>query len=200
MSKPRYSGYSGNVRGLFQQATIIDSPVWAFDVGDNTPPNHKAPLVLFSMWILSTKILLHIKFRDDYPRNRSTYTHIPSFQSTRPRERTWHFPDIPPSNSRLPALNIFVSGGSILFALTHACGECPLPKDLKCRGESVTVAAMGETFDGDRIPMRITLDRSNYTRACCGRERRTIHAIFMVSLRQTNEREGADPLVARRSR
>ena len=47
------------------------------------------------------------------------------------------------ANPSLPALNIFVSDGSILFALTHARGEWSLQKGLKYRGESVMVTAMG---------------------------------------------------------
>ena len=65
---------------------------------NSTPPNHIIPLVLFSVEMLSP---LHIK-----PHDQSTYTqNIPPFTSTHPREGTWHFPDIPLNNSRLPTFS-----------------------------------------------------------------------------------------------
>jgi hypothetical protein len=42
LTRSQYPGYSGSEK----TASIVDSPAWAPNVGDNTPPNRTAPLVL----------------------------------------------------------------------------------------------------------------------------------------------------------
>jgi 8-oxo-dGTP pyrophosphatase MutT (NUDIX family) len=67
---------------------------------------------------------------------------------------------------QFPSSHFLLSGGSILFASTHAplrvCliyhharGEWLLPKGRKDRGESVTVAAVSETFEETGYPCEL---------------------------------------------
>ena len=107
---------------------------------------------------------------------------------------------------RFPFSHFLVSGGSILFVSTHdplricltyhhARGKWLLPKG---RGESVTAAAVHETFEGTRCPCKLPpldlITRANHRYGDGrGRERRTIHGDSAPD----EGGQDADPLVVR---
>ena len=147
------------VGGLPRHEAIVDSPAWASNIGDNTPPNHITPLVLFS-----TRIPSHIKCQDTIPAI-SPHIHAYTLPKHVPTKKNMSLPWYP--TEQFPSSHFLVSGGSILFASTHsplricliyhhARQEWLLPKGRKDRGESVPAAAVRETFEETRYPCKST--------------------------------------------
>jgi 8-oxo-dGTP pyrophosphatase MutT (NUDIX family) len=106
---------------------------------------------------------------------------------------------------QFPSSHFLVSGGSILFASTHvplricliyhhARGEWLLPKGRKDRGESVTAAAVRETFEETGYPCELLpLDLITRVPAADAQTPDAAMAVsgseepFMVTLRRTKE-------------